>query len=241
MDNIQIQKMMDEVYKDTGNRSKGSLKRAIWYGNNNTIIGQNKGLRKAVRNAPKTIAMGGIGAALTGVAPGLSDLISKSADAAMVKCKNLYSGSSVKASFKKPMSYEEGLRKTVKNDLKAKGDEIAKIDRNLVKMKDALHKISPAVQGLMSAAPKMTANSATIAGKPMAGMGVSVTAEKEIEKKAYDAFKSVAEAEYYIMKLIVLMTSTEEGISKMKSDLKKLLDATNKTGHEIEGFVESML
>ena len=232
MDNALIQKMKDEVYRDTTNRSKGSLKRAIWYGNNNVLLGQHKGVRKAIRNSPKTIAMGGLGAALTNVAPGLSDLINKSVDVALNKCKTLYSKSDLKSKYKKPASFEEGLRKTVKKEIKEKKDQIVVIDRNLVKMKDALHKVSPATKAMMSAVtqPGGGANAA-----------MSITADKEKEKKVYDALKSVSESEYYILKVISLIATQEEAMVKMQADLKRLLDATQETGKEIEDYIEALV
>jgi len=224
--------MKDEVYKDTANRSKGSLSRAILYGNNNAIVGQNKGLRKAYRNAPKTISLGALGVALSSVPPGVSTLIGMVVDTALSKCKSLYSDSDLKSSYKKPMSFEESIRKSVKKDIKSKNDEIVRIDRNLVKMKEAVKKITPAVTALMNVAPKSSHHAS-------GSLGVSVTKDKE--KEVYDAYKSVAESEYYIIKLMGLLNATEEGLVKTRAQLDTLLTATKKTGNDINNYVEDLV
>lgn len=41
MDKQQVEKIWDDVVTETGNRSKGAFKRALWYGNDNRLLGQN--------------------------------------------------------------------------------------------------------------------------------------------------------------------------------------------------------
>ena len=58
----ELDKIWGVLWADTTNRSKGSFKRALWYGGNvSTKLGFDKGARKAIRNAPRKVLVFGAG------------------------------------------------------------------------------------------------------------------------------------------------------------------------------------
>src|SRR5262249_27218310 len=155
----------------------------LWYGNNSSVFGQNKGLRKAIRNAPKQIAMVGLNAGLDAAAvpPGLSDLIEAATDAVLAKGKDIYSAH-VKPLIKgnPPVSAEEALRKKIKIEVKElKSSAFEVIDRNLVKLRDAKKKVTPAIKDMMQ--------SMSHTGYATVPSNVAANTEEDQLKKSHDA------------------------------------------------------
>lgn len=235
MDTADVDKIWDDVTIEASNRSRGAFKRALWYGNKSKVFGQNKGLRKGIRNAPKKIMLGALD--FTGLAPGLSSTVGNVADLVMSNVKDMYSGHVKPLLKNKPLSAEENLRKRVKADIKnLKSNAFQVIDRNLVKLKDAGKKIGPAVQALMAAAPDMTYQK-TSAG---VGMGRSFAPEKQAQK-AYDALRQIAETEYYISKEMGLVQTLKQSLAQLEGDLNKMQEATQKKRKEVMEYIELAL
>lgn len=237
MDDAQFQQIWTDVQSETNNRSKGSFKRALWYGNNSVVFGQNKGLRKGLRNAPKNVAMMGVGAGLAAVSvpPGVSDLISAAVDVALTKGKDVYS-SHVKAMIKgnPPMSVEEGLRKNVKSSVKdLKGNAFQVIDRNLVKLRDAKKKVSPALQQMMQSQSHMSYTTVS--------SSLEVQTEEKQLQKAHDALRAVAETQYYTNKIAALVSATQDALGTIMTDLNSFKAALQKTEDEVTGYVKEYL
>jgi hypothetical protein len=234
MENAQLEKIWNEIQSDVANRSKGSFKRAIWYGNDSKVFGQNKGLRKAIRNAPKNVTKGAIGAGLGAaqVPPGLSDAISAAADLVLSRSKDMYSAH-VKGMIKgnRPQSAEEALRKNIKSSVKdLKGNAFQVIDRNLVKLKDAKNKVSPAIQVMMKAQSHISFTSVP--------SNVAAPTNEEQAKKAEEALRAVAETQYYIDKVTTLIKATETSCAKLVTDLSTLKAALEKTQDDVSGYVK---
>jgi len=232
---MKVERIWDEVVLEARNRSKGSFKRALWYGTNSRVFGQNKGARKALRNAPKKIILGALDFA--GMAPGLSATVGIVADTALSASKDYYSAS-VKPMIKaKPASAEEALRKQVKSTVKnMKSNAFQVIDRNLVKLKDAGKKVGPSIRDLMAAAPDMQYR-ASPAG---VGMGISPDAEKQAQK-AHDSLRKIAETEYYIDKEMGLVKTLQKALGNLETDLNKMQAATQKTRKEVMEYIELAL
>ena len=153
MDQMKFDQILEAVNVETANRSKGSFKRALWYGNNNMWIGQNKGLRKGIQNAPKQLFMSSLGA--IPLPPGISDIFSEAVNIALNKGKEIY-GDEVKPWIKSKRSGTaiDAQRRNIKKDVKEmQAGAFQYIDRNLVKLKDAKNKIDPAVQALLRRRP----------------------------------------------------------------------------------------
>jgi hypothetical protein len=237
MEQQQYDKIWNEVLAETYNRSQGSFKRALWYGNNSSVFGQNKGLRKAIRNAPKQIAMAGLGAGLDAAAvpPGLSDLIEAATDVVLAKGKDIYS-THVKPLLKSntPASTEEALRKKVKSEVKElKANAFQVIDRNLVKLRDAKKKVTPAVKEMMQAMSHT--------GYATVPSNVAGHTEEAQGKKAHDALRAVAETEYYIDKVLRLAAATRDALQRIETDLNALKQKTVQTRNDIEGYIKEVL
>lgn len=235
MENTDVDKIWNEVVTEAGNRSKGSFKRALWYGNNSRLLGQNKGARKAIRNAPKKIILGSLDFA--GIAPGLSAIVGTAADATMSAGKELYSAQIKILRKPKPMSAEEALRKQVKNAVKdMKSNAVQVVDRNLVKLKDAGKKVAPSIKELMAAAPDMKYQAPSPGSNMSAGMGVSPNAEKQA-KKAHDVLRNIAETEYYIDKEMGLVKSLQHALETLEKDLNTMQEKTQKTRKEVMDYI----
>ncbi len=236
MDKSKLDQIWNDVVTEASNRTKGSFKRALWYGNKNRLIGQNKGVRKAIRNAPKKIMLGALDFA--GLAPGLSATVGHVADIVMSAGKDLYSAHIKSMRKPKPVSAEEKLRKQVKLSVKdMQSNAIKVIDRNLVKLKDAGKKVGPSIRELMAAAPDMHYQSTLIGGVNKIGMGMSPDAEKRAQK-AHDALRKIAETEYYIDKEMGLVKTLKQALSSLEGDLNKMQEATQKTREEVMDYIE---
>jgi hypothetical protein len=235
MENADVDKIWNAVVTEASNRSKGSFMRALWYGNNSRVLGQNKGVRKGVRNAPKKIVLGSLDFA--GMAPGLSAIVGMAADTALSAGKDLYSAQIKPLRKPKPMSAEEAVRKQVKTAVKEmKSNAFQVIDRNLVKLKDAARKVTPSIKDLMAAAPDMKYQAASPGSNMSAGMGVSPNAEKQAQK-AHDALRNIAETEYYIDKEMGLVKSLKGALEALEKDLNKMQEKTQKTRKEVMEYI----
>lgn len=236
MDNAQFDKIWNEVQTETNNRSAGAFKRALWYGNNSQVFGQNKGVRKAIRNAPRKVAMGALGAGLgaAAVPPGLSDLITAAVETVLNKGKDVYS-SHVKTKIKSPaQSAEEALRKNIKNTVKdLKSNSFQVIDRNLVKLRDSKNKVSPAIQNMMSAQSHISYSSVP--------SNVPVQTDDTQLEKAHAALRAVAEAQYYTDKITRLVAATQEANERILQDLNTLKAALEDTQSDVTGYVKEYL
>ncbi len=239
MESSDVDKIWNDVVTETSNRSKGSFKRALWYGNNSKVFGQNKGARKALRNAPKKIILGSLDFAQ--FAPGLGATIGSAADVALSAGKEFYNANVKPLRKPKPMSAEEALRKQVKNAVKdMKSNAVQVIDRNLVKLKDASKKVAPAVRELMASAPDMKYTAPTPGSNMSAGMGRSPNAEKQAQK-AHDALRSIAETEYYIDKEMGLVKSLQQALKDLEKDLNTMQEKTQKSRKELMEYIELAL
>ena len=88
MEESQFDHMWAEIKKETLNREKGSFKRALWYGGRGNafsgFLGDGKGLRKTIRNSPKTFFMkvlpsAAVSIGLAPVAPAAAPAVAKGA------------------------------------------------------------------------------------------------------------------------------------------------------------------
>lgn len=201
MDQKQFDKIWASIKQQTLNRRKGAFMRALWYGNNNRVLGQNKGLRKGIRNAPKKLVLLPLEA--VSLPLGVSGMVDAGADLLLDKAKDLYC-----SKFKQTnpgSAQDEVLRKKVKSSVKQmKTDGLEVLDRNLVKMKDAKAKVRPCLDGLKKA------------------LGDECEKEERRMQLAHDALCAVAEAEYYIDKTWYLVAVLERTLHDIAEDLGKL-------------------
>ena len=182
MDDTQFQQIWTDVQSATNNRSKGSFKRALWYGNNSMVFGQNKGLRKG----------------------------------------------------HPPMSVEEGLRKNIKSSVKdPKGNAFQVIDRNLVKLRDAKKKVSPALQQMMQSQSQMSYTTVS--------SSLEVQTEEKQLQKAHHALRAVAETQYYTNKIAALVSATQDALGTIMTDLNSFKAALQKTEDDVTGYVKEYL
>ncbi len=201
-----LNKIFDNIwYFETLDRSKGSFKRALWYGNKSPVFGQNKGLRKLIRNAPRkaiTFAIGKV--------PTFGDALSFVAERPLDLAKNIYAKTLKHKLFGKPQTAEEQYRKNVKHEVKAlKSNAVGVIDRNLVKMRDARAKVKPALDEYMGA-----------------------TSDNRFEK-GHKLVRAIQESYYYEIKIMGLNSKLREATIRIDEDLQKLNDATIKTYGEV--------
>jgi len=237
MDQQQFDQIWAQVLGETYDRNPGSFKRALWYGNNSAIFGQNKGLRKAIRNAPKNVAMIGLGAGLDAAAvpPGASDAIEAVVDKILEKGKDIYSAH-VKQYIQgdPPKSADEKLRKKIKHEVKdLKANAFQWIDRNLVKLRDAKNKVTPAVKAMMQ-----SMSHPSLASVPS---NIAANTEEAQLKKAHDALRAVAETEYYIDKVMRLVVATRDSLNDIARDLDTMKARTVQTRNEIGDYIKEMV
>lgn len=201
----ELDKIWGALWAETTNRSKGSFKRALWYGGKvSTMVGMDKGARKAIRNAPRKVLV--IGA---GHIPEIGAIVGKVADPAAGAVKKIYS-KYVKPNIKKAPTGVEASRKVAKNAVKdlKKGDVMKVIDRNLVKMKDARRKATQKVQEYNQ----------------------SGTAGDDVRKeKAEAAIRAVFEVWYYEDKIIDLASRVQAVMDDLNRGLADLHADTGKT------------
>ncbi len=221
MNKQQVEKIWEDIVVETSNRSRGAFKRALWFGNNNILLGQHKGVRKAVRNAPRILATDLLG--LASLPPGLNAVVTQAVDVVLNKGKDVYSAHLKPLIHNKPISAEEALRKNVKKSIKELDSNAFKvIDRNMVKLADAKKKVSPAVQALM---------------RSVQPPGVT----EDNVKKAHEALRAIAETEYYVDKLMRLIVTLKEALGRIEGDLNKIQEATQKTRKEVMDYIEDVV
>ncbi|WP_157472989.1 hypothetical protein [Eudoraea adriatica] len=225
MNDIQFNKILDAVYAETANRSKGSFKRALWYGNDNMFIGQNKGLRKGIQNAPRQIFMSSLGA--IPLPPFISDIFSKAVEIGIDLGQGVYK-TKIKENWTgaAKVSIDNEIKNSVK-DMKANAFQV--IDRNLVKLKDAKNKIDPAVQAMMR-------TQATSQG--VGGFGKNAVSSQAEGQSAHNALRAIAETQYYTVKLLLLTRLTRNNCDKMVKDLEQLELGLKKSQDDVSNYIK---
>ena len=232
MDKQQVEKIWDDVVTETGNRSKGAFKRALWFGNDNRLLGQNKGLRKALRNAPRALSTDLLG--LASIPPGLNVMVTSAVDVILNRGKDVYSDQIKPLIRNKPISAEEAMRKNIKHSVKdLKSNAFQVIDRNLVKLANAKNKVSPAVQALMTSVSHISYTHVP--------SNVAVVSNEEQVKKAHETLRTIAETEYYIDKVMRLVATLKLALTDVEKDLNKLQEATQKTRQEVMDYIEAAI
>lgn len=231
MNQMQFDQILDAVNVETANRSKGSFKRALWYGNNNMWIGQNKGMRKGIQKAPRQIFMSSLGA--IPIPPGLSDIFSGVVDVLLDKGKDIWSDK-VKPHIKERSGpAKASIRSNIKGSVKElKANAFQVIDRNLVKLKDAQKKVDPAVQAMMR-------TQATSQG--VGGFGNNAVSSEAEGKSAHNALQAIAETQYYIDKLATLTTATRDSCDEMVTQLEQLKLGLEKNQQEVSDYIKEYM
>jgi hypothetical protein len=205
----ELDKVWDVVWQETTDRSKGSFKRALWYGGKrSTMVGFDKGARKAIRNAPRKLLTLGVKQI-----PEVGSLLGKVSDPAAGAVKKIYS-KYVKPKLKKAPTGVEASRKVAKRSVKdlKQGDVMKVIDRNLVKMKDARRKATQKLSDY---------NSAAMSGDD---------ARKE---KAESAIRAIFEVWYYEEKIIDLASRVQAVMDDLNTSLADLNADTGKTCQDL--------
>ena len=83
----ELDKIWDALWVETSDRSKGSFKRTLWYGGKrSTMVGFDKGARKAIRNAPRKLLTLGVKQI-----PEVGSILAKVSDPAAGAVKKIYS------------------------------------------------------------------------------------------------------------------------------------------------------
>lgn len=206
-----LDQVVKKIWEDTEDRKKGSFKRALWYGNNSKIFGQNKGVRKLIRNTPRKAISFGIGKI-----PVLGDALGFVADSALDLGKNTYSDHIKHRIRAKPVSSVEKARKNVKKEVKdLKSNAVNVIDRNLVKLKDARNAVKPKLDEFMRYNATETVDL------------------EERTKKAEALIRQLFEAYYYENKILGLTSKLREATEMIDEDIKKLNAATLETYWEV--------
>jgi len=230
MEEVKFRQILDSVNADVSNRSNGSFKRALWYGGKK--FGGQTGVRKNIRNTPRMLLTAGVGQ--LPIPPGISHVVDVVVDKAMDFGKDQYSQHiKPRIKSKRPMSADEALRKNVKKSVKEmKGNAFQVIDRNLVKLKDAKNKIDPAVQALMK-------TQATSQG--VGGFGVNGVSSEAEQKSAHDALKAIVETQYYLDKVVGLITATRDSCDQLIPDLEKIKIGVEKKQEDVSNYIKEYL
>ncbi len=229
--------LRDKLKVDTYNRTKGAFLRALWYGNKNRFIGQNKGMRKAIRNAPRTALKPAIDA--IGLIPGGGMLVEAAVDIVLNKAKDAYGSSEIKqklneakARVGKPPNQQaelaqlEAIRKKIKSEVKdITTNAMATIDRNMVKLNAAKSKVDPAFKKLAS-------------WEPIAKQ--SALSDKQAEMRMQDAeaaLKAAFEFEYYVEKLRRLVAIVKHFAEDSEKRLEEMKIAAIDEVDKLEKYV----
>lgn len=115
---------------------------------------------------------------------------------------------------------EEEIRKKIKQDVKdLKGENLlVVIDRNMVKMKDAEHKIGPAIKK----------------------MEKTLERDKSYDDKleaARDVIVAIIETEYYSNKITTLINTMQDTLTRMKDGLNDFNKRMEKVDDNVEKFI----
>ncbi len=232
---------------DASDRSKGAFKRAFWYGTSGSgftglikekTVGA-KGVRKILRNAPKGIITKGpkMGVTAAAAVVGLPFIpITIPAIVVIEKIADKYEAivekmipivkekvyRPIKGKFKKkPEGSNNTFRKSIKKDVKElkEGKTLIKIDRNLVKLKDAQKAVGPKIRDMETAFKKMKMD-----------VQRNVQPNKNDFDKGTDksikALRGIAEIDHYLDKEMTLVKSLVEAFEKLNENLESL-----KKGH----------
>ena len=217
----QVDAAWTTAQQKSSDRQKGAFMRALWYGNNSRFFGQNKGARKAIRNAPRKIAIGTVSNVIgIVVPPGLTDVLTEVVDvAASAVASNL-------APEKKPTT---DARKNLKRETKElAANAVVHIDRNLVKLRDAKKNVVTARTKLESAHSSYDYVNSTKSDERM------MTAIEE-------SLTACAEFEYYVNKVTLLVTVLEDAASRMKNNLSQLNTCSSDASQETIAAIKAML
>lgn len=222
MDRTKLDDICKQIELEVADRSNGSFKRAIWYGNNSRVFGQNKGLRKAIRNAPRKLGVGLLGTVLP---DGFGDLITEGVELALDHVKSEYQGDKVAAANRMPQNTpaRERERKIIKaNVKKLQSDTVAVIDRNLVKLRDAKSKAMKALADLETWKDKTL--------KPH---------EQEDQLKAcHDALHASCEFKYYAKKVEGLTRGLELAAKKIHETMNTIVGAADQNLSDVRECIE---
>ena len=133
------------------------------------------------------------------------------------KLKELYSSHVEPRLRRPPKSAEEGLRRNVKKEFKELQEKtIVVIDRNLVKLKHAMSKTTPAAKAMIAAQ--------------------SLPFETQAAR-AHDAMRKLAETQYYINKVFGLLYETEEGLGRIRHQLALLAQEFDGCSYLLEKYI----
>ena len=271
MEQEQFDKIRQDIQKETYNRTKGSFKRAVWYGGRtdgftgipNSFIahfGSGKGVRKALRNAPRAITVNVIGAAAAAplvlippaavlAAPFVATLVSKLTNGAIslagIAVEGIVSG--VTDACIRGVSYEDApekksvYRKKIYN--KIQKEEPKSIDEALRKQIKSQIKDLQKGQGLQIIdrnLVKMKDAKAKI--KPAIDnlqLILTGSASLEIQMEAiHNVFRTIAEALYYIEKISKLVQGIQAALTKLQEDgLEKLSTHIIQTQQDLENYI----
>ncbi|MET7030325.1 hypothetical protein [Sediminicola luteus] len=214
--------------KDRGT-TMAKFKRAAWYGGSGfltkNVVGD-KGVRKMLRNAPRKVLPGLIGKALQKVPlPMVSEVYDKSVSYALTAGKYLYKNKIKSRVNNKPLSEDEKFRKAIKENVKKlkKGDGLKVIDRNLVKLKDAIKNVDPKIQ-------KME--------KEVSNSSHNPTNYKSQIDNAWDALRAIAEVDYYIQKELILVKPLIESLEEISKNLDSLQEIYHKELEKTLKYIE---
>jgi len=128
----ELDKIWDALWLETTDRSKGSFKRALWYGGKkSTMVGFDKGARKAIRNAPRKLLTLGVKQI-----PEVGSILGKVSDPAAGAVKKIYS-KYVKPKLKKAPTGIEASRKVAKRSVKDLKDARRKATQKLSEYNNA--------------------------------------------------------------------------------------------------------
>lgn len=245
MDPMVYEKVWSATWVDTNNRQGFRFTRTLWYG-----FGKNKGVRKALRNAPRILATALIGklAGLVGaqVVAGAASLIEEAVKEVAAKVAEkgsdiaLDAAKEVVSQHRNPPPPEaaEGLMRNVKKEVKElKSHAIQVIDRNLVKLNDARNKVKPAFQALIDAQPRLNGVRVAIdidLDKPNA-------TEDGILAKAQGAMRAVAETQYYIRKVSLQVKAAQWTLERIRTELVNLNAMADQSSSDLAEYIQDWM
>ena len=195
--------MWQQIETSTFNRSKGSWKRAVWYGGKSrtagaiaTLKGQGWGLRSGV---PSGLAAGLVAGAVGGPV-GLVIVVSTVAGYLI--------GSAIEEGLKRAdAKVGDKVWGAAKNGIQKDWPEFQKnavqvADRNIQKLNDAIKDKNTKIAALSQNAAQLT--------------------PEQLEGRMYDALRALAEVRYYRYKVEVLLGNLQYGIEQVTQQLGRL-------------------
>lgn len=133
---------------------------------------------------------------------------------------------------KDPRTADEEIRKQIKLDIKLlKGEDyLLTIDRNLVKMKDAQHRIVPSIKKLEALVEPTRNTFETLDDN------FYKNNEKRMEA-ANQVLVDIVETGYYIGKITLLVDTMQKALTKVKGELAELDKAINTVDEKVEDYI----